>query len=315
MFLTLFGFGRKNRSSQRRGAGPGAVRRRWSPLSVEELEPRETPAVNAFVLGTELDVNCFNFGVNTVKVDHRANLTLISWTDSAGGSGLRLFNDATYTNIVISGGTLGTTSDILANVRPVSVFNRLEGDVVNVGGDGRPGSANEVQRIQAELTIANTGVHSIVNVHDENDANYRTPTLRHYWLGGIIDDAHEVHGVDGLGSSYLYFNRSVTRALNIHTGLGRADFTVQSTAALPVSGAIALYGWHNSGTDGLNDTVTVGNAGSVQQISGALVIANPSDFTNLFVDDSADAAFQSPILDTIRGVGRIRNLAPATISY
>jgi hypothetical protein len=300
MFRTLFGFGRKNRSSQRRGAAPGAVRRRYSPLRLEELEPRETPTVDAFVFGTQLNVNCFNDAVNTVKVDHGStpDRALISWSDSAGLSGSSSFNDTTYTNIVIWGGNLGTTSDILANVKPVSVFNRLEGDVVNVGGDGSAGTANKVQKIQAELAIANTGVHSVVNVHDENDATVRTARLRHYWLGGIIDDAHEVHGVDGLGSFYLYFNRSVTRALNIHTGLGRADLTVESTAALPLSGAITLFGNHNSSTDSLNDTVTVGKDGSVQNVKGILTIENEPDFTAITIDDHLDNTRRTVTLDT-----------------
>ena len=73
-------------------------------------------------------------------------------------------------------------------------------------------------------------------------------------------------------------------------------------------------------------TVNVGNAGSVQGILGTLNLENPSSFTTVVIDDSADATARTVTLRTI-GVlpsdfnansdayGNISGLAPADIHY
>src|SRR5262249_12601748 len=66
-------------------------------------------------------------------------------------------------------------------------------------------------------------------------------------------------------------------------------------------------------------TVNVGNAGSVQQIMGALTISNPPSETTVNVDDSADTTPRTVTLGTVpiggANFGYIAGLAPASIYY
>src|SRR5205807_144074 len=69
-----------------------------------------------------------------------------------------------------------------------------------------------------------------------------------------------------------------------------------------------------------DDTVTVGEAGSVQGIVGALVIENPPRLTTLIVDDMADGFGRTVTLNTFTPpndtpFGSITGLAPAPIQY
>ena len=74
-------------------------------------------------------------------------------------------------------------------------------------------------------------------------------------------------------------------------------------------------------TSGGNDTVNVGNAGSVQGILGALTIQNPGSgvSTSVQVDDSADSVARTVTLSTFVSGGQfqdaITGLAPGMISY
>src|SRR5262249_32264888 len=64
----------------------------------------------------------------------------------------------------------------------------------------------------------------------------------------------------------------------------------------------------------------IGNQGNAQAIGGTVTITNSLGFTNVTVDDSADAASRSVTLDTFtpegdREYGRVRGLAAAEIDY
>src|SRR5262249_44355438 len=70
---------------------------------------------------------------------------------------------------------------------------------------------------------------------------------------------------------------------------------------------------------GPNTTVNVGNAGSVQQIMGALTITDPPSYTAVNIDDSADNTSRIVGLGmvTVGGAsfGSITGLSPAAIQY
>ncbi|HJZ58110.1 MAG TPA: hypothetical protein VKE74_24425, partial [Gemmataceae bacterium] len=100
-----------------------------------------------------------------------------------------------------------------------------------------------------------------------------------------------------------------TSGVNITTGTASDTINVLATGV-----ATTLT------SSGGNDTVNVGNAGSVQGIRGALTIQNPPSFTTLNVDDSADTVARFAVtLSTISSggatFGSITGLAPAAISY
>jgi hypothetical protein len=68
------------------------------------------------------------------------------------------------------------------------------------------------------------------------------------------------------------------------------------------------------------DTVNVGNSGSVQGILGALSISNPTAYSRINVDDSADTTARTATLNqsTINGSPyweTLGGLAPAAINY
>ena len=74
--------------------------------------------------------------------------------------------------------------------------------------------------------------------------------------------------------------------------------------------------------DGGSDAFTVGNAGSVQAIAGALNIENTPSYNTVTVDDSSDATARTVTIDTITTVpgdadpyGSITGLAPAAINF
>ncbi len=313
MFRKLFGFGRKDRSCQRRAAALKVVRPRRGQLRLEELEARETPTVDAFVFGTQLNIVGFNDTVNTVKMDHSSatGQALIS------GTGLTAtFSDTAYDRIVIWGGDLGTTTTILANVKDLTVIDAHEGDVVNIGGDDLWGTTNTVRKINGNLTItAKDGVHNVVNVYDNQDDGYRTATLRRVYSAGS-----EYQQLIDLAPRQMLFEAASTRELNIHTSQGGTNVKVESTSALPFKGVITLFG-HNDPTLGGTDTVYVSNSGSVQGIRGILTIQNPPDYTALAIDDSADGTYRTATLDTYvgadgRAYGTITGLAASgTINY
>ena len=71
----------------------------------------------------------------------------------------------------------------------------------------------------------------------------------------------------------------------------------------------------NLSTSGGLDVVNVGNAGSVQGILGALNVQNPPSHDTINVNDSADLAFRSVVIDTVTPFNRIIGLAPAIIEY
>ena len=86
----------------------------------------------------------------------------------------------------------------------------------------------------------------------------------------------------------------------LNSGTGADTVTVQAT-----TGPLTV-----EGQNGL-DTVTIGNAGSVQGIMAPVSVSNQKSFTALSVDDSADAVAR---MATITAAA-ITGLAPAAINY
>jgi hypothetical protein len=87
-----------------------------------------------------------------------------------------------------------------------------------------------------------------------------------------------------------------------------------ATASLALAGVTTIYGNHG------NDTVNVGNLGSVQNIAGPLTIENDPDYTTINVYDNADSVNRTVALDNFTPLGdaefaRIVGLAPAAISF
>src|SRR5205823_4615393 len=87
----------------------------------------------------------------------------------------------------------------------------------------------------------------------------------------------------------------------VNTLTGTNLVTVQQTAAnIPVTI-----------TDGGNDLVDIGNAGSAQGINEAVMIDNPAHLTKLIVNNWADTVGKNAAIT----ISQITGLAPASIHY
>jgi hypothetical protein len=282
------------------------------------LEGRWIPSVGISPpqFGGPISIHCDNSEWNTVTVDHDTVDGGRAVIKGTGLSGVAYY-DWQYSSIVIWGGTVGTTSNILANApgKPVTVNHQHEGDVLNLGGDDL-GNQNQIYPLKAKVTLANTfGVHSKVTVHDENDTFFQTVTVKHYWSSSGFDG----HQVDGLPTYGLDFIRAVTRELTINTGKGGAAVTVESSEPLAFGGAITLSG-HAPAGSGL-DSVTVGSSSHAENVKGILTVKNPPGYTAIVIDNSLyNGSNRTVTLDTYMGAdgsyGRITGVVPSqTINF
>ena len=128
---------------------------------------------------------------------------------------------------------------------------------------------------------------------------------------GADRDAQHLHlgrlpwgSITGLAPAAINYRYGDTTSVSVTTGSGADTVNVLATG-VPT----------NLSTSGGNDTVNVGNAGSVQGILGALNVQNPPSFDTINVNDSADLALRSVVINTVTPFNRIIGLAPATIEY
>jgi hypothetical protein len=310
MLSNLFRLGRRGQSPGRPPLPvPKAPRPQRRRLGVEELEPREVPAVSIFITGGVLTAQC-DSGFNVVTVDHDL---------SGGGRAIingAAFSDSQYNSIRINGGVGGTLSYLRANVRPLSVVGRGP-DTVNVGNPG-----NGVQGIQAPLSVTNPPDFTTLNVDDSADPGGRTATI-------------SAGAITGLAPAVLNYEQNDLNALNVWGGTGANTFNVTNTPSnyfLAVTTTLRPGGGYPDGvtvnvtrtTGPLNiigtqqayyDIVNLGEAGSLQNIRGAVSVSGRDPTTgtslNLRVHDEADGTGRTATISDSAIVG----LAPAAISY
>jgi Ca2+-binding RTX toxin-like protein len=203
----------------------------------------------------------------------------------------------------------GSTSGIDS----VSITTGLAGDVINVWSTARPtaldgkgrdtvnvGFNGSTQSIQGVLHILNPQSFSALNVDDSADTAGRTVTVTSA-------------SITGLAPGGITYHQSDLSDLTIRTGRGGNRVTVQSTPSSALSVVTSLIG---NGPD----TITLGNAGSVQAIFSTLVITNPPNFDSLIIDDSADLGGRTVNLDTAIltdgfAYGTVTGLAPGLIEF
>src|SRR5262249_9863696 len=268
---------------------------------IEELESRLAPSCTIQYNFPYLDVICTG-GPDTVTLDHAGNFAYLD-----GGSGQD--PDKSYSSIRITGGTGGLTTNIRANVHPVTVTGHQDFDTVNIGD-----AADRVQGIQASLFINNSS-YNIVNVYDQGDGTFRTATIDTVNLGSLYE---RIRGLGMPNGVEMDFRVNDTRAVNLWTGFGGSTVDVKATAA---SEWVPFYGVTTIFADSSTDTVNVGNAGSVQGIQVRLVIENPYYYTTINVNDQNDSGDRTVTIDTFRpsgdfdDFGRIQGLAPAEIDF
>ena len=149
------------------------------------------------------------------------------------------------------------------------------------------------------LNVQNPPSHDTINVNDSADATARTVTLSTFTSGGSPWGS-----ITGLVPAAINYKYADTSSVSATTGSGADTVNVRSTGVTT-----------NLSTSGGLDVVNVGNAGSVQGILGALNVQNPPSHDTINVNDSADLAFRSVVINTVTPFNRIIGLAPAMIEY
>src|SRR5262249_53104356 len=140
-----------------------------------------------------------------------------------------------------------------------------------------------------------------INVDDSADATARTVSV-----GNAATAGYGV--IHGLAPAEVVFKYADVAQVTVSTGT--AGNTINGLATGVTTNLIG----HG------RDTVNLGSNGSLQGITGAVNVSNPSSFTTLNVNDSADTVARSATLSqaTFNGDAHwetLSGLAPAAISY
>jgi hypothetical protein len=194
-FRRKYPFRHTRRPPVSKAGRPSCVR-----LKVEELEGRLLLNCAVSIVGGQLTANC-DTQPNVVTLDHSGSTTTLNGVD---------FADSTFSSIRINGGNGGTTENIRATVRPVSIMNTGLNDPINVGD-----TSGSVQGIQAMLTLENPPDVNFVSVDDSGDTNPQTVTLDSVSIGGS-----DYGRLSGLAPAPIVYKAIDTDRITVRTGSG-----------------------------------------------------------------------------------------------
>ena len=319
------------------GLAPAAINYRYADTSVLNVTTGSgSDVVNVSAVGspTNLSTSGGNDTVNVGGAGNVGNVFAPLTIQNAHGLDTIVVNDsadtaartATLSTFVSGGANWGAITGLApaaidykyASTGAVNITTGSGGDVVNVLTTGVPtglstsggvdtvnvGNAGSVQGILGALTVRNPPSFDTLNINDSADTTARTVVLNS--SGSVGTNGATITGLAPAAINYTYTDIS---SLNVIAGLGNDTINVLATG---IFGA-------NVGTSGGNDTVNVGNAGSVQNISGVLTIRNAHGSDTINVNDSADTMGRTATLSTFvsggANWGLITGLASGDIEY
>lgn len=229
------------------------------------------------------------------------------------GAGAPTLNvaDSNYYPTMIHTGTSGASVNVQGTTGPLTIAGQGGHDTIRLGSD------NTTQDILKDVTITNSGGGDFdLTVNDSADISHRTATLNPGSLVGL--NPFSPHGIT--------WDAARIRSLEVRGGTAGNTFYVEGTPYQhPSIGAIALYSGTGADTvyvradqGGLNvygqngnDTVIVGNQGSLSGITKRVYVTNVTGYTALTVDGSAGMADQTVTLDA----NRLSGLATGNIDW
>jgi hypothetical protein len=185
---------------------------------------------------------------------------------------------------------------ILSTPKPWLGVGSVPTTVTNHGHDTiTVGQAHSLQNIRSDLKLVTTGFAPAVTLDDSADT-----------VAGVVTITNSA--VTGLAPATIRYTKDRVATLNIEAGSGGSTFDVLSTPNTGRPGSFTT----NLSSRG-DDTVNVGDAGSVQGIAGKLNLSDPADdrYEQVTVDASADTHGRNVLLTGAALTG----LAPADISY
>jgi hypothetical protein len=232
-----------------------------------------------------------------------------------GGGVLIEYECADTSLVTVKTGRALDTVNVLSTGNATTLAGNAH-ETVNVGNSG------SVQGIAGTLTVTNPPAFTDLHVNNSADTTRRLVTM------GVSGNVGFIDGLAPAAISYIEGDVSavtVNGGPNSGGGGGFNVYTVTNTvnngtnplttlnvgnAANATVNVRATTGPLTVTSTGSNVTWTVGLAGSVQGIHGALSFNNAQN-TGVVLDDSADLAFRAVIINDTSVVG----LAPAVINY
>jgi hypothetical protein len=205
-----------------------------------------------------------------------------------------------------SGGTVNIKSTP-ANV-PVNVYGGGASTIVI-------GNSSSVQGIQGPINLENAPNYNTVYIDDSFDRTTRNVTLSSVTNTTILNGSTGLSGqLSGLAPAPIIWKYADTARVVIQGGTGADTWNVLGIGAdtsIVASDA---------------DTINVGNAGSVQGITGTLNLENPHFYNTVNINDAADAVTRLVNIATLASNpddyailaepwGQITGLAPGIINF
>lgn len=214
----------------------------------------------------------------------------------------------------------------MAQVSTVTLFTSHVGSQVNVGGpivqplivEGIAGSValtvNEALNQNITLQTAGTvlgnnvlGQLTVPNGFSPGAISFEASAMA---SAVVINCGNNDNTIQVLGTPTNVTGGNAGPSINLNTGNGSDTVNVLGNGV-----GIVL---NIDGQDGL-DNVALGDAGSVQNIKGVVNVTNPLQFSNVTIDDSADATGRTATLSTFASSGSLfdslAGLAPGTINF
>jgi hypothetical protein len=258
---------------------------------------------------------------NSITLQATGNNSITEVHGGAGANTMILQNTGTTAGVLLDGGTGTDTIDVEGAATGAIVEVTGTGtDTVNAGTTPLTPAVSTLDAIHAnEVCVTAT----TFNINDHGSATAHTYTVN---AGSVQRDSgptlFENDSVQSLnvncgsgGNTVSVLGTSAGTTTTLNTGAGNDTVSILATA-----GTLSVNG------QGGTDTVSVTDAGSVQNISGTVNIENPTGSTTLTVDDHTDPTARIINLSTIvpqssdseqnlDAYGQIIGLAPAVINY
>jgi len=262
-------------------------------------------------------------GNNTIDINSTADGITTNVNGQGGVDTINVNSTGTGGTLnVITGGTDGSTVNVVADNQPVNVTLHAN-DFVNIGSTGGAGT---MAGILGAIAISDPPAFFTLTFHDENDTTGHTWTLDNDDIGNTASVA-----LSGGIATTSYLPADLASPLTINGGSGGNTFNVDNTTAFVVTDLNTGTGANTvnvfkTGHNTLNingqggaDTVTLGALATapfgMQGLSGTINVTNTSPLTALTLDDSADTTGQTASLTNDGTTGTVTGLAPATINY
>jgi Matrixin len=202
------------------------------------------------------------------------------------------WDTADIDSINVTNGSGVDTNLVWRNSETLNFNNSGGNDIINIGSLFATG----LQQITGPITIDNTPALSVLTIDDTGNSSARTAN---------IDEVGGYNTISGLAPALIRFDSSDVSAATIRTGSGADTVNIlRSDEVLTVT------------SSGGGDFVNVGNPTTgVQDITEALTVTNPTNFTSLSISDAGNTVGRTVTIDAPGVMESIVGLAPGIIQW